>query len=819
MKKYFSIFSAVLLLMTVSAFAQETSVSGVKVSKTATYENGVGEITLEAFATGQTVKTITESHVPTDIVLVLDVSGSMDDNITYNTKTEVTSGELAVGQSYKVVIDGKEYFLKGFKEETKDGYRYEALSGNKWSYDTVNGKEYYVEDDGKYYLVHADSESGKSFGKKYTNYYLYYEKTITSFMGKQTYKMYLKDNGSEIYKQTVDSPSKVIYTGTLYKKVATGASTTYYYRYGTSEPSSKTSGNEFYTGNSIFTVGSTAQVSNYKIYKAGSSTTISKIAALRNAATDFINQIAADASQYNVDHRISIVKFASDNTSEIGNGKTKSGYNYSQVINDFQSAKTKKTDLTNTIGKLTAGGGTRASDGMAHAKNVILGSSKFTGSAAYYKSKNITEYGRVVVMFTDGEPGDYGFTGRGSTTSGTGYDNGYYVANQAVARSKEMKDAGVTVYTIGVFSNPSDNAKHYLDVMSSNYSKADKAFNGTTRATFTKDDDGFYQMSNGADLSDIFQTIANETSSGGATKQELDATTILRDIINADFNLPAGATAQDIKIYVSQCTGCTPDPANPKDADKATYTFSSQLNQVFGKGTGTIITPNPSTPGFKNIVATVENKNGHDVVDVKGFSYKDYWCGNDNNNGTTTLHAGYKIVVKVPFVCTTFHDDYSTYETNAPESGLYSDNGKKLVIPFPIPELYSIIIEKDGLEAGETAIFNVFKKDASGNYGTTPAYTTMIVGGENIAATGKDVQIIGVMNDGTYKVVEDTGWSWTYTADKQSVEHTLSEAQLVKFSFMNTKKPYTGDDPLPMNAEATVTNNMNENAENSANSN
>ena len=56
--------------------------SGMHLSKTARLEDdGTYTINLEAYATGKTTTTITKEAVPLDIVLVLDQSGSMSDDI------------------------------------------------------------------------------------------------------------------------------------------------------------------------------------------------------------------------------------------------------------------------------------------------------------------------------------------------------------------------------------------------------------------------------------------------------------------------------------------------------------------------------------------------------------------------------------------------------------------------------------------------------------------------------------------------------------------------------------------------------------------
>lgn len=62
----------------------------LELSKTATLEDdGTYTINLEAFSTGEV--TTVSTQTPTDIVLVLDVSGSMDDNFTYTSGQQWTS--------------------------------------------------------------------------------------------------------------------------------------------------------------------------------------------------------------------------------------------------------------------------------------------------------------------------------------------------------------------------------------------------------------------------------------------------------------------------------------------------------------------------------------------------------------------------------------------------------------------------------------------------------------------------------------------------------------------------------------------------------
>ena len=114
--------------------------SGMHLSKTARLEDdGTYTINLEAYATGKTTTTITKEAVPLDIVLVLDQSGSMSDNMN----------------SYTYTLDNK-----------KNSYTYNDIN----SYTT----RYYLDSDGNYYKVQKGTAAGDTW--RDTLYYLYYEK-------------------------------------------------------------------------------------------------------------------------------------------------------------------------------------------------------------------------------------------------------------------------------------------------------------------------------------------------------------------------------------------------------------------------------------------------------------------------------------------------------------------------------------------------------------------------------------------------------------------------------------------------------------------
>ena len=123
--------------------------SGMHLSKTAHLEDdGTYTINLEAYATGKTTTTITKEAVPLDIVLVLDQSGSMSDDM---------------------------------------GYTYTLEDKTSYSYDDINSSaRYYLDTDGNYYKVQSEKNGIASWRK----YYLFYKKDGTSY--------YLNLNGDEV---------------------------------------------------------------------------------------------------------------------------------------------------------------------------------------------------------------------------------------------------------------------------------------------------------------------------------------------------------------------------------------------------------------------------------------------------------------------------------------------------------------------------------------------------------------------------------------------------------------------------------------------
>lgn len=236
-----------------------------------------------------------------------------------------------------------------------------------------------------------------------------------------------------------------------------------------------------------------------------------RIDALKNAANAFIDEIAtqnASISDASKQHQVSIVKFAGEKSNKVGNDTYREGrytYNYSQVMKNMTAcSETTKSSFKDAINAINPAGATNAAAGMELAQGQI--------------SKR-SDAKKIVIFFTDGTP-----------TTQSEFSNG--VASDAIAAAKTMKDAGASVYTIGIFdgANPSadvnasgtSNENKFMQAASSNYPAAAYTYtqywlSGEWKWSFGNRAEGsdFYKSASSAsELSKIFEDISKEIVKG-----------------------------------------------------------------------------------------------------------------------------------------------------------------------------------------------------------------------------------------------------------------------------------------------------------------
>lgn len=236
-----------------------------------------------------------------------------------------------------------------------------------------------------------------------------------------------------------------------------------------------------------------------------------RIDALKNAANAFIDEIAtqnASISDASKQHQVSIVKFAGEKSNKVGNDTYREGrytYNYSQVMKNMTAcSETTKSSFKDTINAIKPAGATNAAAGMELAQG---------------QTSQRSDAKKIVIFFTDGTP-----------TTQSEFSNG--VASDAISAAKAMKDAGASVYTIGIFdgANPSanvnasgtSNENKFMQAVSSNYPAATYTYTqywwgGEWKWSFGNRAEGsdFYKSASSAsELSKIFEDISKEIVKG-----------------------------------------------------------------------------------------------------------------------------------------------------------------------------------------------------------------------------------------------------------------------------------------------------------------
>lgn len=571
------------------AYADNEPDSGMKISKTATANaDGSYTIMLEAFATGSTVITEQKTDIPTDIVLVIDQSGSMNDPIGGYTYTAYRTGG---------------YNSRNYHNDEYYPLRHNGGSENLWH--KLNNNEYIaVSVEQKMVYTAISGWSNRKYYDNQNSLYCLVSGEYKSVAVRREGRLFSADeywytmDGQQILYTTGDSsiPNFGQYAP-LYQSVKK-------YTYS-------------YTLNGVTTVieesfgdGSSPDTQFYR-RDYSSSAGGTRLNALKNAATTFANAVAAKAAGAdgdistpadNVNHRIAVVGFASGqyyNGTNYNYGNTEvfvgsNQYKYGsaaqgQYGNAFQNMNTSTGvgNVSASIGTLSADGGTLTNLGLEMG-NGIFGANPI----AEGEKRN-----RVVIVFSDGVPG------------WSGYDSN--TANSAITQAETAKNTyGATVYSIGIFpgadatsagnqnGNETEKANWFMQQVSSN--------NGTPQSPSY-----YLSAADAGTLNSIFQQISDQIETGGTTST-LTSDAVVKDIISPQFTLPAGTTAANITVETYACTG--------KNANDD-YTWSN----------------NNSTMGA---TASISG----DQVNVTGFNFSENYVGTVTE-GDSVTYRGHKLVI------------------------------------------------------------------------------------------------------------------------------------------------------------------------------
>ena len=230
---------------------------------------------------------------------------------------------------------------------------------------------------------------------------------------------------------------------------------------------------------------------------------------------------------------------------------------------------------------------------------------------------------------------------------------------------------------------------------------------------------------------------------------------------------------------------------------------------------------NVDIDGTLSIVPDTDNN----TVTVTGFNYGENWCGLDPDVDHVNTeqynsadypetyqygYRGFKIIIEFPIQVKDGALGGANVPTNLEGSGLYDKDGNTL-IEYPRPVLpipVNLWIQKKGLEPGESASFTIlYKRTEPTTDDPNPTYkpfTRLVLTG---SADGSPVmgKLLNLDPSFYYKIWEE-GWSWAYSnqAQDQGTAPSTEDDELKNpIVIENTPK-----DDTPKHAEANKRNVM-----------
>ena len=686
-------------------------------------KDGNYTITLEAWVTGA-VRNEAKS-MPTDIVLVLDQSGSMDDpigSLRYS-GIDVDTAEniyLEHGDTTYIKVGDAYYPVTITPKDAEFGYKLIDSSGsnkNFWDFynDDDNGDIYYKVDENTYYKVTITRSGNNSSRRTYT--YSYVDSSGVTHTLNET-----NDNGD------------CAWADRLYSYEQTKEATTYYFDYVTTVNGAPViNRTEIAAGTNI--------PANTYYTRTTNNNGEDRLDALVTAVTNFAAEVAKDAAGKdgkisdvtgvaaddtdNIDHTISITGFASAyswdwDTYYYGNtelfvGGDQYTYNGGAETSDgsadeaqahYADAPQNMTtqdgidNITRSIAAISADGGTFPSYALEMANGIF--DTLFDADNERYVKGGKTIRNKVIILFTDGHPG----------WNSSNYNESE--ANRAITQAKTAKDGGATIYTIGVFAgadarmnisadkttakhSATDTSNEFMHFVSSNYKNATSMSNPGTE-TFPKTDTTpplitgasyYLSASDSESLNNIFQQLA--TAVGGAGNTTLTGETTVRDIVTPYFKIPDNVAPDDIVVktaaYEFDETKKTADFADPVDFDAnvefpIVYKTDTEGNKTVVYETdadGNIVYETDESGNF------VLDDNGQKIpvplrdrktINVTNFDFSANWVGTETGTDGSLIGAhGKKLIIEIPVIAEPFFLGGNNVVTNEADSGVYDPAG------------------------------------------------------------------------------------------------------------------------------------------------
>lgn len=584
--------------------------NGMQIQKTA-MSNGDGTYTiqLEAYATGEKLSTEVKKDVPTDIVLVLDQSGSMAENMnTYAFRAYSNESNSyyynrrhngGYSNLYYKLDDGSYVTVSVTRTQGEPSVTYTECPSDWYNDESSSWDDWDPDDYWKYSNnLYVQNDAGEYQKVTLTRKGTIYEIFGVSYEGAPYTYTYTFPDGETVVSEGDEVTPNFGNNGPLYYATSTSGEYIYTYTYTDAD------GNPIEIGTSS---GADTHPTDFTLYERYSSGSVSRLEALKTAVNTFTNSVAEKAAgedgtlgtDDDVNHRIAVVGYANDYDSNYTNTELFIGsteYNYRNASwyygSAFQDMSTTagQSNVSASIRRLSANGSTYTQYGLEMANGIL------NANPVNENEKR----SRVIILFTDGYPGY------------NAQDFDQAAANAAISQATTAKNNGVSVYSVGIFNGAdatsagnqngttTQAANWFMQQVSSN--------NGTPQ------NPSYYLSAADADtLNNIFQQISDNIESGGSATT-LGEETVIKDLVSEYFQLPAGTDADDITVQTVPCTEI--------------------VNDVPTWGT-------PET--FTGARVTVDEDTG--TVSVSGFDFAGNYVGMDKINGVETLHNPAKKLV------------------------------------------------------------------------------------------------------------------------------------------------------------------------------
>ena len=430
--------------------------------------------------------------------------------------------------------------------------------------------------------------------------------------------------------------------------------------------------------------------------------------------------------------------------------------------------------------------GTHSGDAMEMAQQILAGVNYPSGSKRT----------RVVVFFTDGEPG--------GTSNHNWYNSGSQRKQQAdlcISSSNTIKNSttyGATVYSVGLFNaQPTANEiTTFMAYSSSDYT--DRTFPTSNAGPFVNTGNYSIIVSSSSELANVFTSIA--TSTGGDYSAS-SASSVMIDVVATSFEIPTDADLGSVRVWRVPAV---------KPSQDAILTFNeSAAFELFVVATeaelNAITDPDRRS---KTVCLTTDTETGE--VSVTGFDYGKEWCGYDEANNVS---HGHKLVLTIPITVKEDAVGGPHVNTNTADSKLIIKDKDGNVIStnvFPRPYLrlpVSIWIQKTGLLEDDSAVFNLRRTPYVGpdvDYSAESIkwdkeWGYKIVCNKDTMDENGVVKVSGLSPDYVYKIYEDAWGSLGYIYQDDDTLYTVGGDVENPFKFKNTPREVKFDEAVVRN--------------------